>query len=477
MRLLEGILCLLVILFMVIFISGTVRWFKAIKYICLSVLICTILHWIFEGVRWQLYPVYFLVLLIEAVVVLNYWKFTSFERMYTNKGSRFFIIIFITINIIMSLAASYVFPLYNLTKPTGEYKIGTISFDAIDTNRVALYSNSRDANRKIKIQLWYPADEAEGHKRAPWLEGGAVEAGSIAKIVGIPEFLLRPMALIKSNSYKAADIGKAKSKYPLVIISHGLTGLRSLHTDLAELLASHGYIVAGISHTYAAAVTVFDSGEAEYLRKEAIPFGVSREEYLTYSNIVLDTYVQDIQFTIDTLIELNSDKTSILWDKLDLSAIGLLGHSAGGGAGVVTAIKDSRIRAITGFDPWLDPVDAEIINTGLRIPALFLRSEQWITDPNNANLFPLLKSSKGYRELYEISGTTHLDFTMIHMYSPLTKTYGYTGQLDGRKISMIQQDFVLAFFNRYLTYRFDSEDMNSIADKYDEVRRVYFYDN
>ena len=197
--------------------------------------------------------------------------------------------------------------------------------------RIWLDSENNYGGRKIRIQLWYPTDKVEDYELSPWLEEGAEVADSISRLVGFPEFLLRPITMIKSNSYKGAPLSLGRDRYPLIIISHGLTGLRSLHTDLAEMLASNGYIVAAIDHTNVAAVTVFDDGEAVYLNSNVLSLGANREEFLSDGNKILNVYVEDILFTIETLRKFNVDEGAMFKGKLDLSAIGLIGHSAGGG--------------------------------------------------------------------------------------------------------------------------------------------------
>lgn len=471
----EIILFLLTALFTILFSLKKLNNIKVLRYITLTAFTCFLLHWLKEGIRWQLYLIYLWVLLTSAASILSYFTYFSLSKISSGRIFRSLTTMFLIIILLFSAAASYAFPLYNLMKPNGEYKVGTISFDAENLARKSLYRSENPGNRRIRVQLWYPSDDVSEHPITPWLLDGPLVAESMAKIVGVPDFLFSPIALIKSNSHAGAPISTKKSAYPIVIISHGLTSIKSLHTDLAEMFASNGYIVASINHTNAAAVTVFESGEIEYLDRNILPYGVSQEEFLRYGNSVLNTYAEDIRFTIDTLAQLNSDKNSILGGKLDLSSIGLLGHSAGGGAGVLTALTDTRIKAIVGFDPWLEPIETDNIATGLKIPALFLRSEQWETDPNNKNLFPLLQSSKGYRELYQINGTTHLDFTMIYMYSPLSKLYGYSGELAGRKGSIIRQDFVLTFFNKYLIHNTNSENIESLAHKYDEVEIVDYH--
>jgi predicted dienelactone hydrolase len=55
-------------------------------------------------------------------------------------------------------------------------------------------------------------------------------------------------------------VSPEKSNYPVLIFSHGLTGFRNQNTFEVEELASHGYIIVGIDHTYDAAATIFTDG-------------------------------------------------------------------------------------------------------------------------------------------------------------------------------------------------------------------------
>src|SRR5690606_9777922 len=65
----------------------------------------------------------------------------------------------------------------------------------------------------------------------------------------------------KVPAYKEASIVDREDPYPIIFFSHGLGGNRGQnHFQFLEL-ASHGYIVVGIDHTYYSPGTVFPSGE------------------------------------------------------------------------------------------------------------------------------------------------------------------------------------------------------------------------
>src|SRR5699024_4604584 len=99
-----------------------------------------------------------------------------------------------------------------------------------------LYTDDEDDHRRIKYQIWYPAESTEGHKKAKWISDGKTLTRQLARSFHLPSFVLDHTAEIYSNSYIDAPVSSNKPMYPVVIISHGWQGFRELHTDFAEEL-------------------------------------------------------------------------------------------------------------------------------------------------------------------------------------------------------------------------------------------------
>jgi len=88
----------------------------------------------------------------------------------------------------------------------------------------------------------------------------------------------------------------------------------------------------------------------------------------------------DISRTIDSLEYLNDGKIdSGLQGMLDLSRIGLIGHSGGAGVAVHNAMVEPRVKAMFAFDPALFSYRTEDLKDGLSIPSLIIRTEEWLT--------------------------------------------------------------------------------------------------
>jgi hypothetical protein len=480
MRIFEIILFIIAILYAFTFIKDLSKKIKILTFLPLLMFAFLIIHMVVEKTRWQMIPLYLLTIL-NLIYFLkirssdmdnksNHLK--SKSKIESKSKFKGIIVSLMFLLILVSGFASYILPVDQMPNPTGDFEIGTESFDLIDPDRAAIYSSNLNNKRKIKAQVWYPSDETKGLDRVPWIEDGKIVARYLALDMKLPYFALDQSAIVLSHSFKEADVSSKLDKYPVIIISHGWKGFRNLHTDVAEELASNGYIVIAIDHTYGSVITVFNEGEKAPVNYDALPKRDKTPDFLDYANKLVKTYAGDVKLLLNEM-EI-TDKSQInprLRSKFDLTQIGLLGHSTGGGGDVFTAITDERIKSLVGMDAWVEPIESELIDKGLKIPSLFMRSGDWEVGYNNANLLKLIEVSKGQSQLFQINGTMHSDFTMAYMYSPLTKYTSITGELDGRISSKIQREFILKFFNKTLKGEI-SIDISEIDDHWEEVWRV-----
>ena len=422
-----------------------------------------LLQIIFGNVKWQLFPLYIAIVLLSFFLYLSKIKNFNFKKILRRT-----FLIFSSFFVIISLMSVLVFPLYEIPSPSGDYLVGTESFIIEDNDRNEIYTDQEGDYRKFKIQIWYPAETTDGYVKAPWLEDGKDIARGLSKDIGLPIFMLDHTASIQSNSYLNAPISQDESSFPVIILSHGWRGFRNLHTDYAEELASLGYIVIGIDHTYGSVATVFED-EVVYVNLEALPERETTPNFLEYANRLVSTYAGDISKTLDYIEVINQDDSSRFQGYFDLNNIGLIGHSTGGGAGVKVALVDDRIKAIIGLDAWVEPIEQDEIALGLDIPSLFLRSEMWETGLNNDTLFSLIDNSQYLPKFYQIDGTTHYDFAMVYMYSPLTRSIGFSGDLDSDYLNNILKSFISDFFNDKLKNLPDSQTNISVWEEVKEV--------
>ncbi len=447
--------------------------------ICLTVLFALlfIAHLWIEGARWQMGIVYGFACVGGIVFFIR--DICLRKKTHSHKTPNTFIKVlrnlwFIVCLLLMIFTGIllWLFPVNKIPKPTGPYNIGTVTYELTDTLRPEIYGDHPGEPRKIKIQVWYPADNVDGGKLTKWMSDGKKATSGIPNMYGLPLSILDYTALIDSNSYSSVPISQTEKNYPVVVISHGWTGFMNLHTDIAEMLASYGYIAISINHTYGAVVSVFDDGEVIYADFDALPDRETVDNFDTYSHALVNTFALDDQLVLDYL-ENYPSATGVLENRIDMNRIGLLGHSTGGGGVVQTALVDARVKAVFGLDAWVEPIDDSLVSVGLSIPSLFLRSEQWEVGPNNQHLKILFDESSVTPLVYQINGSNHQDLSMLYMYNPITRLFGFSGKLDNLENASIQRDYILTFFNEMLLGK--KTDVSTLVDHYDAVSNVTEY--
>ncbi|MCP4421781.1 MAG: hypothetical protein GY805_34645, partial [Chloroflexi bacterium] len=150
-------------------------------------------------------------------------------------------------------------PVPYLPDPTGPYAIGTFSRYLLDNGRPETYTEDPNDSRELMVQIWYPAANNDG-KPASYIENLDVAGPVLAEQFDLPSFLLNHINLTQLDVWQEASPVKDEPPFPVIIFSHGLTGLRMQNTVMVRELVSHGYIVAAIDHTYANALSIFPDG-------------------------------------------------------------------------------------------------------------------------------------------------------------------------------------------------------------------------
>lgn len=428
MRTLEFVVLVLSLLLL---IGSFFKFSKTHIYVSFLLLLLVIFYAVFEGIRYE-------VSIILLCLVLSYLPLKPLLKL-----RRVLIIFIISLMFLLILA----FPVYTMPTPTGTYDIGTKTYQVNDDSRNEIYGN-QEGIRKFNFQIWYPFTKTNEDDLAPWLLDQEITSQALSRDFGFPGFLLNQTQYVSSHSYLDADFTEETS-YPVVIISHGWSGTKYLHSDLGENLASHGFIAVSIEHTYGSIASVID-GEIIGKQEDALTnFGDSALGLASNTRLMM-TYGLDVIATIDFLETLNSNPNDIFYNHLDLDHIGAIGHSTGGGGIIYAALHDQRIQAIIGLDAWVEPIQEVLEEKTLSIPSLFLRSEAWEEGPNNDVLIPMLQNATKQTQLYRIIGTTHYDFAMVYMYTSLAKTLGFSGSIPTQTMIEIMFTSHESFFNEHL---------------------------
>jgi len=408
-----------------------------------------------EGMRWQMIPLYVFTVITLFLSIPTFFRMTQNETTPARRPLRAILNLSL---LALSTALPALLPVPRIPTPSGPYPIGTRIYELTDTMRKELYSGKDDL-RRFQIQVWYPSEADPSAERAPWITHADVYAPIISEYFEFPTFFLDYLALARTPAFIDTQVKSSDAGFPVVIYSHGWNGFSSVSTAQALQLASHGYVVVGMQHTYGAVVTVFDDGTIAKNNPAALPDGVPDDEYEIAAHKLVDQWAGDISYALDFLTEQNNDSTSPFYNTFELSRIGVYGHSTGGGAAIQFCGTDPRCKAVLGLDPFMRPVSYEVLDRGVTQPSFFMFSQKWSDDLNSRNnkLFsPFYAASTNTFGAVYIQGADHLDFIDLPLLSPLAPQFGLKGPINGKLVTTIVNDYLLSFFDLTLENKLSS---------------------
>lgn len=467
MRLFE-ILMLLVILPVLVWPLLPWRRPRWLDFMPLLAVVMMVLQLIWEGYRWQMLPAYVLVTVVFLVTVprLRAAKTEDKKRSFwTAAGGVLGLLVWS-----VALALPYLLPVPQLPEVTGPYAIGTQTFHLIDESREEIYTADPADRREIMMQIWYPTVDGAPGETAAYLEDLSVMAPVIADRLGLPSFLLDHIDLVKVGATRGAPVLADEAPYPVLVFAHGLRGIRGQNTAMVRELASQGFVVATIDHTYGNAISVFPGGRIAFYSPDVLS-GLGEPAHT--SNLLVNVWADDIGFVLDQLALWNASAGNSFNAAFDLAKVGVFGHSTGGGAAVEFCGSDERCRAGAGLDAWLVPVSGEVVENGLEQPFLFLRADRWDFSDSGENFDiadGLLQGAATTSYMATIDGAAHYDFTDTPLLSPLTAQLDLSSDMDSEYVVNMMTNMVSAFFRQTLKNEGDNLVMGAMV--YPEMRLV-----
>ncbi len=279
----------------------------------------------------------------------------------------------------------------------------------------------------------------------------------------------------------------AHTRYPVLVFSPGYAMITRTNTVLMEELASHGYVVASIAHTYESLGVVFpgdrvveydadalrgilegDEDLSRWAELGAIQDPEKREamqrDYLevrTGAARKIELWSDDTSSVVEALEEIaRGDRPSPLTDRLDLDRLGVLGMSFGGAVASYYCVVDPRCAAALNLDglQFGDMADASF-----EVPYMMVYSDR----EYRMNGF-LYRQSRAPAYQLVIRGASHGNLTDYSIVMPLLGWVGALGEIEGRRALHVMNAYTLAFFDRYVRDR-PSPLLNGPSPDYPEV--------
>jgi dienelactone hydrolase len=340
-----------------------------------------------------------------------------------------------------------------LPAPTGPHQIGTVSLHLVETGRPDPWVAGR--TRELMITLWYPARHADRYPTAPYMEPGAW--ASFEHNRGIPA---DAVVVPQTAGRAGAPVDRRPGGLPVILYSPPSTGDRAVNTTLVEDLASRGYLVATIDHTYSDDEVQFPDGRVAL---RALPAQQTRQQFTDE----IAERDKDARFVLDDLTAIdhghNPDAEhralpAGLRGALDLNRVGMFGHSLGGATTAQTMLDDTRIRAGINMDGGL--AQSPVATAGLDRPFMLLASEG-----NTRDLIrdwgSFWNASTGWKRDFQLLGSRHFSYSDAEVVFPQTASaMGLTpdqlaaiiGTIDPARAITIESTYVDAFFDLHLRH-------------------------
>ena len=323
--------------------------------------------------------------------------------------------------------------------PTGSYTVGTTSRYFIDEARDEPFTADTTDKRELMVQFWYPAAVEEGTAPAPYMPNSNLvvpEFNTIFSNLGIELSLSSDkFAGFQSHTFADAPISDLQPSYPVLIFSHGWTATPVFFSAQLEEMASHGYIVAGINHTYASTMTLFPDGHV-----------VTFSDFFSDAATVAEIVVEDQIFMVNQLQALNADDPqSTFTGRLNLEQLGVFGSSLGGAAAALACYQDSRFKAGIDEDGFLS---GRVVQEGMDQPFMFMNNQHGTQ--NEERVYQRLLRGPAYSLRFD--GFEHVNFSDLPLWpdiSPLIEA-SLIGDIDGLRSVQLTNAYVLAFFDKYL---------------------------
>lgn len=268
----------------------------------------------------------------------------------------------------------------------GNYDVGVKTIEAAYPVKVKDIAGN-EVERSLTLEVWYPA------------------ASSAQKATYINETRSGQVFEVQADASRDAPIADADTDFPVIVISHGYTGYRTLMFYLGEHLASHGYVVAAIDHTDSTNKDV-NFAENPYSGFPSTLLNRSRDQVLTLNSISENTFFKE---------------------SVDASKAGVIGYSMGGYGAVSTvggcyAFNDQTAATFTGTQ---DPKAAALIKEALNTCAGGKASSEEALPAWKAAL--ALAPWGGQHQLFDVQSLNNIKVPVLYVAGDNDDISGYDG--------------------------------------------------
>jgi dienelactone hydrolase len=361
-----------------------------------------------------------------------------------------------------------------LPAPDGPLPVGRTRWVVTDSNRTDPFDRRP---RQIEVIAWYPA--AAAGARGPYLTSGSDEVRSLATLFG-NRTSMDDLADVRTHATDDASPRGGDERLPLLVFSHGYTGVPAASTSLLEDLASAGYVVLSVVHPFEASASTIDRGVvttlddtgklrepiesilAEWQDEDRVLADVTSArvesdqvrllraylDSLARTNVMTHRWVDDVRVVMSQLPTVAPEKPfrSVI-ARADTTRFGVFGHSMGGVMAGEYCLTEKRCAAVLNLDG--SPQYGSMIDARLERPLLMAYSAR----PGRLGASDAIykrAASRYYR--VDVADTRHLDFTDMVMWPALRERHA-TGSIAPERAIAATRTIVREFFDQELRGR------------------------
>lgn len=340
-------------------------------------------------------------------------------------------------------------PEHTLPAFTGPHSVGVRFFAWIDEARVETASPNETDYREVAVQVWYPATVESTDRNALYIPELKEMLSASASLPTDEQKFVKAHEILgntATNSVPGAKILESVRPWPVILFSPGGNVSRHSQTALAERLASQGFVFVSMSHPYSTMDVAPVSGFSM-----SIDWGLDQEDdqaALAADNHLAEVLAGDAAFVLRQLRNLGEDHDPFK-GTLDLSKVGIAGHSRGGTTVGRACASNPDIVACAVIDN-IGP-DREQ-KTGVKPPFLTLRSS-W-DEERIAILHDYLNRTGSVAYDVELAGSNHFSCTDLPLFMHDLRVDGIE-PADGIDACA---KILASFFDAYLIRRIATDD-------------------
>lgn len=373
-----------------------------------------------------------------------------------------------------------------LPAPTGPHRVGEVSLHLVDRSRPDPWLPEQ-GQRELMVSVFYPADRTAGRPAAPYMLPAAADHFDSVAVNGYLQLNV-PHGVAWAETVTQVVTGAPVAeghgrRLPVVVYSPGLGEPRTWSTTLVADLASRGHVVVTIDNTYESPEVQFPDGSLATWTPPTAP-----EEVDPFLRKALAVRVADTSFVLDQLEALSSGRREAvqaghpqlppgLAGAIDLSRVGMFGHSAGGTAAAWAMAADHRIGAGLDMDGNLTLFDGSLMDVardGLDRPFLLMGQDDGTETAPGWDAFRA--NTDGWSRQVRLIGSEHASFTDAEALLPQLALSpdvqaAALGTIDPATAVRTTEAYVSAYFDHWLRGR-DGRLLDGPSPQYPEMEFV-----